>query len=164
MVNTSSPTTSSPQRKLPNIVITGTPGTGKTSHAQAFLEACPHKFQHLLIGDIVKEKECHEGWNEEWQSYDVDDEKVGDCFDTGGCLELYFVVAARRHQNAQLATCTMPLTSPSQQLLDVLEDEVQSGGKIIDWHSCETFPERWVDLVVVLRCDHTKLWERLEKR
>jgi hypothetical protein len=79
MVNTSSPSTSSSERKLPNIVITGTPGTGKTSHAQAFLEACPHKFQHLLIGDIVKEKECHEGWNEEWQSYDVDDEKVSLC-------------------------------------------------------------------------------------
>ena len=26
------------------------------------------------------------------------------------------------------------------------------------------FPERWIDLVIVLRCDHTKLWERLEKR
>lgn len=77
MVNAASASTSSSQRALPNIVITGTPGTGKTSHAQAFLEACPHKFQHLLIGDIVKEKGCHEGWNEEWQSYDVDDEKVG---------------------------------------------------------------------------------------
>lgn len=76
MVNAASPSTSSSERKLPNIVITGTPGTGKTSHAQAFLEACPFEFQHLVIGDIVKEKECHEGWNEEWQSYDVDDEKV----------------------------------------------------------------------------------------
>ena len=79
MVNagSSSTSTSSSERKLPNIVITGTPGTGKTSHAQAFLEACPLEFQHLVIGDIVKEKGCHEGWNEEWQSYDVDDEKVG---------------------------------------------------------------------------------------
>lgn len=50
------------------------------------------------------------------------------------------------------------------QLLDVLEDEVAPGGKVIDWHSCEIFPERWIDLVVVLRCNHTKLWERLEKR
>lgn len=38
------------------------------------------------------------------------------------------------------------------------------GGKILDWHSCDLFPERWLDLVVVLRCDHTLLWERLEKR
>lgn len=51
-----------------------------------------------------------------------------------------------------------------RQLLDEMETEVDAGGKIIDWHSCEIFPERWIDLVIVLRCDHTKLWERLEKR
>ena len=38
------------------------------------------------------------------------------------------------------------------------------GGLILDWHTCDVWPERWVDLVVVLRCDHEKLWKRLEKR
>ena len=57
-------------------MITGTPGTGKTSHAAAFVEASPFEFEHLNIGDIVKERGCHEGWNEEWQSYDVDDDRV----------------------------------------------------------------------------------------
>ena len=41
---------------------------------------------------------------------------------------------------------------------------VAEGGVILDWHTCEVFPERWVDLVAVLRCNHTMLWERLEKR
>lgn len=50
------------------------------------------------------------------------------------------------------------------QLLDELEPLVAEGGLIIDWHTCELFPERWPDLVVVLRCDHSLLWERLEKR
>ncbi|CAD6573101.1 MAG: factor activating pos9 [Cyphobasidiales sp. Tagirdzhanova-0007] len=120
----SSPAPGPSSRKLPNIVVTGTPGTGKTSHAQAFLEACPWRYTHLNVGEIVKEKGCHEGWNEEWQSYDVDDDR----------------------------------------LLDELESHVEQGGKLIDWHSCEIFPERWVDLVIVIRCDHSKLWERLEKR
>jgi len=111
-------------RKLPNIVITGTPGTGKTSHAQAFLEACPFAYKHVNVGELVKDKALHEGWNEEWDSYDVDEDR----------------------------------------LLDELELEVAPGGRIIDWHSCEIFPERWIDLVIVMRCDHTKLWERLEKR
>jgi len=78
----------------------------------------------INVGDFVKEKECHSGFNEEWQSWDVDDDK----------------------------------------LLDELEKVQEPGGKILDWHTCDLFPERWIDLVVVLRCDHSKLWERLEKR
>lgn len=38
------------------------------------------------------------------------------------------------------------------------------GGLLLDWHTCDAWPERWVDLVVVLRCDHQVLWSRLEKR
>lgn len=49
-------------------------------------------------------------------------------------------------------------------MLDDLEPLVAEGSLILDWHTCEAFPERWADLVVVLRCDHTKLWERLEAR
>ena len=52
----------------------------------------------------------------------------------------------------------------STQLLDELEPVASEGGLILDWHTCDVFPERWIDLVIVLRCDHTKLWERLEKR
>lgn len=49
-------------------------------------------------------------------------------------------------------------------LLDELEPIVADGSIILDWHTCEAFPERWADLVVVLTCDHTQLWDRLEKR
>lgn len=48
--------------------------------------------------------------------------------------------------------------------MDELEPIVAAGSLILDWHTCEIFPERWPDLVVVLRCDHTKLWGRLEQR
>lgn len=48
--------------------------------------------------------------------------------------------------------------------MDELEPLASAGGIILDWHTCEAFPERWADLVVVLRCNHTQLWKRLEKR
>lgn len=51
-----------------------------------------------------------------------------------------------------------------RKLLDELEPIVAEGGVILDWHTCEIFPERWPDLVVVLRCEHSQLWDRLEKR
>ncbi|KAJ8120451.1 hypothetical protein ONZ43_g2842 [Nemania bipapillata] len=90
-------------RTNPNIVVTGTPG---------------------VVNQIVKDKECHEGWDEEYHSWIVDEDK----------------------------------------LLDALEDEVAAGGCIIDWHACDLFPERWVDLVVVLRVDTKTLYDRLKAR
>lgn len=35
---------------------------------------------------------------------------------------------------------------------------------MIDWHACDLFPESWIDLVVVLRTDSTKLYDRLKTR
>ena len=41
---------------------------------------------------------------------------------------------------------------------------MSEGGNIIDYHGCEFFPERWFDIVFVLRTDNTVLYNRLEKR
>ena len=38
------------------------------------------------------------------------------------------------------------------------------GGNLVDYHGCDFFPERWFDIVFVLRCDNTLLYTRLEKR
>lgn len=51
-----------------------------------------------------------------------------------------------------------------KQLLDILEDEVKDGGCIIDWHACDLFPKRWIDLVIVIRCNSTILYDRLTAR
>ncbi|KAJ7900132.1 AAA domain-containing protein [Mycena olivaceomarginata] len=108
----------------PVIIITGTPGTGKSTHAQRLVEESPVPLQHINVGDWVKEKGWYEEFDNEWQSYTADEDK----------------------------------------LVDELEPIVASGGVILDWHTCDAFPERWADLVVVLRCDHSQLWKRLEKR
>jgi adenylate kinase len=54
----------------------------------------------------------------------------------------------------------------SSQLLDHLETLPlnSTGGYILDWHACDLFPERWIDLVIVLRCDSTLLYDRLTAR
>ena len=67
-----------PARVVPTILITGTPGTGKSTHAQMLAEMCPLPLQHINVGELVKEKDLHEGYDDEWQSYIVDDDKV--CF------------------------------------------------------------------------------------
>ena len=49
-------------------------------------------------------------------------------------------------------------------LLDEMEVMLQDGFRVVDYHSSELFPERWFDLVVVLRTDNTVLYGRLEAR
>ena len=68
----------------------------------------------------------------------------------------------RRQSLLSFLFLTLHLTY--SKLLDELEPIVADGSVILDWHTCEAFPERWADLVVVLTCNHTQLWDRLEKR
>jgi len=49
-------------------------------------------------------------------------------------------------------------------VLDELEDQMSEGGNLLEYHSCEFFPERWIDAVFVLRTDNGILYDRLEKR
>ena len=57
-----------------NILVTGTPGTGKTSLCQALAAAT--QFQHIEVGSLVKEKELHDGWDDEYQCFIFNEDKV----------------------------------------------------------------------------------------
>ena len=61
-------------RTEPNIIVTGTPGVGKTSHCE--LLAQNTGLRHLSINKVVKDRGCHDGWDEEHQSHIVDEDKV----------------------------------------------------------------------------------------
>lgn len=108
--------------RRPNILITGTPGTGKTTTAALAAEATG--LRHINVGDVVKAAGCHEGKDEEFDSYILDEEK----------------------------------------LCDELEPQMELGGNIVDFHSPEIFPERWFDLVLVLRTSTEQLYDRLSIR
>ncbi|RVX69514.1 hypothetical protein B0A52_06578 [Exophiala mesophila] len=121
-------------RSLPNIIVTGTPGVGKTTTITQLLslaqeEPQPLHLKHLSINDIVKDRQAHTGFDEELQTLIVDEEKLMD------------------------------------EVEKEIEDGAGSGGWIIDWHSTDGFAVRWVDLVVVLRCEETSvLFDRLSAR
>lgn len=65
-------------RTNPNIVITGTPGVGKTTHAEQLAQATGLK--HLSVNQIVKDEGFHEGKDEETGSWIVDEDKVSHFF------------------------------------------------------------------------------------
>jgi broad-specificity NMP kinase len=121
-------------RTLPNIIITGTPGVGKTTTCNQLIALSsqttpPLNLKYLSINDLVKDRSAHSGYDEELQTWIVDDDKLMD------------------------------------EVEKEIEDGAGNGGWIIDWHSTEGFALRWVDLVVVLRCEETSvLYDRLSSR
>jgi hypothetical protein len=60
--------------RKPNVLVTGTPGTGKTTTAQQ--AASGAGLRYINVGDWVKEKELHDGWDDEFDCYTVDEDKV----------------------------------------------------------------------------------------
>ncbi|XP_010483677.1 PREDICTED: adenylate kinase isoenzyme 6 homolog [Camelina sativa] len=109
-------------RLRPNLLITGTPGTGKSTTAAALAEATNLKY--ICIGDLVKEKNLHDGWDSQFKCHIINEDLV----------------------------------------CDELEDVMQGGGNIVDYHGCDFFPERWFDRVVVLQTENSLLYDRLTKR
>ena len=131
--------TNSASSALKNILICGTPGTGKSTVAKLVLEKAnanaaakndterQQKYEYINVGDIAKAEKFYDSFDENLNSYVIDEDKI----------------------------------------LDHLEPLISKGGMILDYHSSEFFPERFFSHVIVLTCgrEDTKiLYERLEKR
>jgi len=65
-----------PQRTCPNVLVTGTPGTGKTTLATLIAERTGMK--HVNIGDLIKEHKCHDGKDKELNTNILDEDKLLD--------------------------------------------------------------------------------------
>ena len=111
-------------RARPNVLITGTPGTGKTSLAERVAAACG--MHHYDVSAVAKREDMCESFDEDLDTHVIDEDKV----------------------------------------LDHMEEKLgaSDGGIVADYHSCDLFPERWFDLVVVLTCDNSILYDRLAAR
>ena len=112
-------------RVNPNILVTGTPGVGKTRFASVLKKHLNH-VKVINVGDFAKDNNLLGDWDEKYQSHEMKEEE----------------------------------------LLDALETVVGQGdgGVVVEHHDPDLFPERWFDLVLVLRCNNTLLYERLTSR
>lgn len=123
------------EERLPNIVVTGTPGVGKTSLSMLLVDKLnenvgkispiPNKnFTYINLGKLINEKKLYDNWNEEYDVPEFNEDKV----------------------------------------ISELETMLTEGGLIMDFHSAYFLPEESTDLVVLLRCNNTVLYDRLKAR
>lgn len=118
-----SETPSSNWRPLrPNILITGTPGTGKSTLSAEI--STNLGLRHIDLSEFAKERHLLAGHD-----------------DTLNCDYL--------HEDA---------------VLDALEPIMADGGVVLDHHSSDWFPERWIQMVVALRTTTEALYDRLQER
>lgn len=61
-------------RTAPNVIITGTPGVGKTVHCEQLAQEIGLK--HLSVNQVAKDRDCYETYDEERKSWVVDEDKV----------------------------------------------------------------------------------------
>ena len=120
---------------LPNILITGTPGTGKTTFAALLAHQLntslatmniPEniRFNHVELSKIIQDNKLYDGWDEAMNCSIFNEDMV----------------------------------------LDYLEPHMGNGGIIMDFHGSDFFPQRYFDFVFVLRTENKILYERLKIR
>ena len=61
-------------KQRPNVLVTGTPGTGKSTTCEQIAEATG--LQYVDIGGLVKSQELHSGWDDEYSCYIIDEDKA----------------------------------------------------------------------------------------
>ncbi|KAE8382137.1 DUF1671-domain-containing protein [Aspergillus bertholletiae] len=63
-------------RTSPNVIITGTPGVGKTVHCEQLAQDTG--LRHLSINQVAKDRDCFEAYDEELETWVVDEDKLLD--------------------------------------------------------------------------------------
>ncbi|KAL6235433.1 hypothetical protein BDW75DRAFT_230280 [Aspergillus navahoensis] len=66
-------------RTSPNIIITGTPGVGKTVHCEQLAQDTG--LRHLSINQIAKDRGCYETYDEELKTWVVDEDRLLDAIE-----------------------------------------------------------------------------------
>lgn len=65
-----------PKRIVPNILVTGTPGTGKTTLATLLNEAL--SFTYINVGKLISEQKLYKEWDNEFNCSIFDEDMVLD--------------------------------------------------------------------------------------
>ena len=125
----------------PNILITGTPGVGKSALCDALKKKDPEGIQCINIGKFARDNDFLGVYDEVYQCHELDEDKIID--ELEGTMQ--------RIPQEKIITSTYKFKRLHKTVL-------------IDHQVTDFFPERWFDIVFVLRTDNTTLYDRLGEK
>ena len=121
------------------IIVTGTPGTGKTTYAKDLANF--RNYCYLDVNHFIKKHKLYEGYDKKNSCYIVDTNKL--CCS----LKKHIVNFKNRHKKKLLP-----------------KRYADYAGIVIDSHLSHYLDPNIADLCVVMRCNPKKLGDRLRKR
>mmetsp|Transcript_137747 Transcript_137747/g.427986 ORF Transcript_137747/g.427986 Transcript_137747/m.427986 type:complete len:177 (-) Transcript_137747:159-689(-) len=65
-------------RERPNVLVTGTPGVGKTTFCEALVQSAHLGMKHLEIGRLVRERKLYKEWDDDMDCSVFDEDMVLD--------------------------------------------------------------------------------------
>nr|ADD38584.1 Adenylate kinase isoenzyme 6 [Lepeophtheirus salmonis] len=128
-----------PKRNIPNILITGTPGTGKSRLSKCVSEACP-EMKWINIGEYAKEKNFMGTWDDKYQCHELNEDALLDSLEEpasiGGLLIDHHIpdLYPERFFDAVFV-----LRAETSILYDRLEGRGYKDAKLEDNVQCEIF-------------------------
>ena len=96
------------RRARPNVLVTGTPGTGKTTTCSLLADAAG--LRHVNIGDLVREKSLHDGWDDDLECHVINEDLVSpspppDCAPLRSFLRIFLCSSYRVNLDRNFSIC-----------------------------------------------------------
>ncbi len=126
---------------MKTIIITGSPGTGKTKLAKKL--AKDKGYEYINVAKLVKQGKLYDKYDKKRRTYVVDTEKLNKF--------LIEIIKTYKKNNKNIKTNKKNKSKPIK-------------GIIIDSHMSYYLPKKYIDLCIVTKCELKQLKQRLQKR
>ncbi|XP_046549868.1 adenylate kinase isoenzyme 6-like [Haliotis rubra] len=121
----------------PNILITGTPGTGKTTLGSEVSQRVG--FNYINVGDVAKQHDLYDGWDDKYQCPVLDEDRVCTMFS----FSIFVMFQPFSYIIDVILTGTLDivfvLRTNNNELYERLEKRGYSGKKLEENIQCEIF-------------------------
>ena len=128
------------------IIVTGTPGTGKTTLSKKLAKKL--NFNYIDVNEIVKQYDISEGYDKKRKTKIIDVKKLNKAL------------------IKEIKTCNgknSMISSNKTKLIKNKNKKIKNG-IIIDSHLSHHLPKKYVDMCIVVKCDLKELEKRLKKK